>query len=237
MNAFFMSMMNYKIENITKIFKSPNGDELVVFENLTHNINGGEITSIVGASGSGKSTLLHIVGTIDKPTSGKLNYKDDKVDLDLVSAKPKELNLFRNLKLGFIFQFHHLLPEFTAIENVMIPAKIAGKNDKIAKNKAMELLHFVGLEDRVDHKPKKMSGGEQQRVAIARAIINEPKLLIADEPTGNLDEKNSDIVSDLFHKINDKTGTAILLATHSTKFAAIANKRYELTNKKLNQLS
>jgi len=230
-------MMNYKIDNITKIFKSPYGDELVVFENLTHSITNGEITSIVGASGSGKSTLLHIVGTIDKPTSGNLNYSDTDVNLDLVSATQKELNQFRNSKLGFIFQFHHLLPEFTAIENVMIPAKIAGISDKIAKQKAMELLQFVGLEDRVDHKPKKMSGGEQQRVAIARAIINEPKLLIADEPTGNLDEKNSDIVAELFNKINEKTGTSILLATHSTKFAAIANNRYELANKQLNLIS
>ncbi len=230
-------MMNYKIDNITKIFKSPNGDELVVFENLNHSITDGEITSIVGASGSGKSTLLHIVGTIDKPTSGELNYSDGDVNLDLVSASQRELNHFRNSKLGFIFQFHHLLPEFTTIENVMIPAKIAGISDKIAKQKAMELLQFVGLEDRVDHKPKKMSGGEQQRVAIARAIINEPKLLIADEPTGNLDEKNSDIVAEMFSKINEETGTAILLATHSTKFAKIANNRYELSNKQLNLIS
>lgn len=230
-------MMNYKIDNITKIFKSPNGDELVVFEKLNHSINDGEITSIVGASGSGKSTLLHIVGTIDKPTSGQLNYSDGEVNLDLISASQKELNQFRNTKLGFIFQFHHLLPEFTAIENVMIPAKIAGTNDKIAKQKAMELLHLVGLEDRVDHKPKKMSGGEQQRVAIARAIINEPTLLIADEPTGNLDERNSDTIAELFNKINEKTGTAILLATHSAKFAKIANNRYELANKQLNLIS
>lgn len=232
-----MSMMNYKINSLTKIFESPNGDDLTVFENINLLLKEREISSIVGASGSGKSTLLHIVGTIDKPTSGSLIYKDEELDIDLVSASQKLLNSFRNTKLGFIFQFHHLLPEFTAIENVMIPAKIAGVNDKVAKQKAMELLQFVGLENRVDHKPKKMSGGEQQRVAIARAIINEPQLLIADEPTGNLDERNSDLIAEMFTKVNEKTGTAILLATHSSKFASIANIRYELSNKGLAQLN
>ena len=229
--------MNYKIQNLTKVFESPNGEDLVVFDNLSLSLTSGQITSIVGASGTGKSTLLHIVGTIDKPTKGQLEYTDENSNYNLVTATQKELDYFRNTKLGFIFQFHHLLPEFTALENVMVPAKIAGTNDKMAKEKAMDLLNFVGLDKRMDHKPKKMSGGEQQRVAIARSIINEPKLLIADEPTGNLDEKNSDLIAELFQKVNQKTDTAILLATHSSKFAAIANNRYELSNKGLVQFN
>ena len=227
-------LMNYEIKNLTKVFESPNGDDLVVFENLSFALKSGEITSIVGASGTGKSTLLHIIGTIDKPTKGQLEYSDENSNYNLVTATQKELDYFRNSKLGFIFQFHHLLPEFTALENVMVPAKIAGISNKIAKERALELLNFVGLDKRVDHKPKKMSGGEQQRVAIARSIINEPKLLIADEPTGNLDERNSDLIAELFEKVNQKTDTAILLATHSSKFAAIAGNKFELSSSGLN---
>ena len=187
-----------------------------------------QIISIVGASGVGKSTLLHIIGSIDKPTSGNLAYTDDTLDLDIVSANEKQLNSFRNEKLGFIFQFHHLLPEFTALENVMIPALISNKNRKSTEEKAKELLDFVGISHRLNHKPKKMSGGEQQRVAIARSIINNPRILIADEPTGNLDEKNSETVANLFMKINSELGTTILTATHSREFAEMANIRYEL---------
>jgi lipoprotein-releasing system ATP-binding protein len=184
--------------------------------------------SIVGASGVGKSTLLHIIGSIDSPSSGDLVYKDGELELDIVNSSEAKLNKFRNSKLGFIFQFHHLLPEFSALENVMIPAIIAGGKKKDYENRAFELLKFVGIEHRAKHKPKKMSGGEEQRVAIARAVINSPKILIADEPTGNLDEKNAEIISGLFTKIKNEFGTTIITATHSKEFASMADMQYEL---------
>lgn len=221
-------MLKYIIENISKSYVVSDTETLTIFKDLSFNIVESKILSIVGASGVGKSTLLHIIGSIDKPSSGKLNYTDDDLDLDIINSNEKQLNKFRNEKLGFIFQFHHLLPEFTALENVMIPALISNRNKKDSENKAKELLDFVGISHRLDHKPKKMSGGEQQRVAIARSIINNPKILIADEPTGNLDEKNSEVIATLFHKINKEFGTTILTATHSKEFAQIADERFEL---------
>lgn len=221
-------MINYNIQNISKTYSNPNSDSLTVFKDLSLTLESNQIVSIVGASGVGKSTLLHIIGSIDTPTTGLLHYKDDNTDLDLLNCPESKLNAFRNSKLGFIFQFHHLLPEFTALENVMIPAMIANSKKKVFEAKAKELLQFVGISNRADHKPKKMSGGEQQRVAIARAIINDPRILIADEPTGNLDSKNSEVISDLFIRINKEFGTTILTATHSKEFAAIAPIRYEM---------
>lgn len=221
-------MINYKIQNISKTYSNPNSDSLTVFKDLSLTLESNQIVSIVGASGVGKSTLLHIIGSIDSPTTGSLHYKDDETDLDLLNCSESKLNNFRNTRLGFIFQFHHLLPEFTALENVMIPAMIANAKKKDFEAKAKELLQFVGISNRADHKPKKMSGGEQQRVAIARAIINDPKILIADEPTGNLDSRNSEIISELFIRINKEFGTTILTATHSMDFAAIAPIRYEM---------
>lgn len=221
-------MLLYNIENIEKTYKVSESESLTIFKDLSFEINSQQIISIVGASGVGKSTLLHIIGTIDKPTSGKLSYTDENLELDIINSNEKQLNNFRNEKLGFIFQFHHLLPEFTALENVMIPALISKDNKKIAEERAKELLEFVGISHRLDHKPKKMSGGEQQRVAIARSIINNPNILIADEPTGNLDEKNSDIIANLFMKINKEMGTTILTATHSREFAQMADTKYEL---------
>ena len=221
-------MINYNIQNISKTYSNPNSDSLTVFKDLSLTLESNQIVSIVGASGVGKSTLLHIIGSIDTPTNGSLHYKDDSTDLDLLNCPESKLNAFRNSKLGFIFQFHHLLPEFNALENVMIPAMIANSKKKVFEAKAKELLQFVGISNRADHKPKKMSGGEQQRVAIARAIINDPRILIADEPTGNLDSKNSEVISDLFIRINKEFGTTILTATHSKEFAAIAPIRYEM---------
>ncbi len=221
-------MIKFNIQNISKTYTNPNSDSLTVFKDLSLTLESNQIVSIVGASGVGKSTLLHIVGSIDSPTTGSLHYYDDNTDLDLLNCTESKLNEFRNSKLGFIFQFHHLLPEFTALENVMIPAMIANAKKKEYEAKANELLKFVGISNRADHKPKKMSGGEQQRVAIARAIINDPKILIADEPTGNLDSRNSELISELFIRINKEFGTTILTATHSKEFAAIAPIRYEM---------
>lgn len=221
-------MIKYNIHRISKTYSNPNSDSLTVFKELSLTLESNQIVSIVGASGIGKSTLLHIIGSIDTPTEGTLNYSDENTNLDLLNCSDSKLNHFRNTKLGFIFQFHHLLPEFTALENVMIPAMIANSDKKDYENKALELLKFVGISNRADHKPKKMSGGEQQRVAIARAIINDPRILIADEPTGNLDSRNSDIISELFIKINKEFATTILTATHSKEFASIASTRYEM---------
>ena len=230
-------MLNYKISNIEKTYNVSDDESLTIFKDLTFELLDKKIVSIVGASGVGKSTLLHIIGTIDKPTKGKLLYTDDNLELDIVNANEKQLNKFRNEKLGFIFQFHHLLPEFTALENVMIPALISNQPKKKVEERAKNLLDFVGISNRLDHKPKKMSGGEQQRVAIARSIINNPKVLIADEPTGNLDEKNSETIANLFEKINQEIGTTILTATHSRDFAEIAHVRYELKQNGLFQLN
>lgn len=221
-------MIKYNIQNISKTYTNPNSDSLTVFKDLSLTLESNQIVSIVGASGVGKSTLLHIIGSIDTPSIGSLHYSDDDTKLDLLNCSESKLNNFRNSKLGFIFQFHHLLPEFTALENVMIPAMIANSKKQDYEAKAKKLLEFVGISNRASHKPKKMSGGEQQRVAIARAIINNPKILIADEPTGNLDSRNSEIISDLFIRINKEFGTTILTATHSKEFAAIAPKRYEM---------
>lgn len=221
-------MIKYNIQNISKTYTNPNSDSLTVFKDLSLTLESNQIVSIVGASGVGKSTLLHIIGSIDTPSTGSLHYSDDDTKLDLLNCSESKLNNFRNSKLGFIFQFHHLLPEFTALENVMIPAMIANSKKQDYEAKAKKLLEFVGISNRASHKPKKMSGGEQQRVAIARAIINNPKILIADEPTGNLDSRNSEIISDLFIRINKEFGTTILTATHSKEFAAIAPKRYEM---------
>lgn len=230
-------MIDYSITNITKTYSIPNSNSLTVFKDLTLKLESNQIISIVGASGVGKSTLLHIIGSIDKPTSGNLHYKDNDISLDLLNCSENELNNFRNEKLGFIFQFHHLLPEFNALENIMIPAMIANRKKVDYESKANELLKFVGISNRAKHKPKELSGGEQQRVAIARAIINNPMILIADEPTGNLDSRNSDIVYDLFIKINKEFGTTIVTATHSKDFASIASIRYEMKSDELINIS
>ncbi|MCB0702871.1 MAG: ABC transporter ATP-binding protein [Candidatus Kapaibacterium sp.] len=230
-------MIDYSITNITKTYSIPNSNSLTVFKDLTLKLESNQIISIVGASGVGKSTLLHIIGSIDKPTSGNLHYKDNDISLDLLNCSENELNNFRNEKLGFIFQFHHLLPEFNALENIMIPAMIANRKKVDYESKANELLKFVGISNRAKHKPKELSGGEQQRVAIARAIINNPMILIADEPTGNLDSRNSDIIYDLFIKINKEFGTTIVTATHSKDFASIASIRYEMKSDELINIS
>ena len=203
-----------KLEGITKSFGS-----LQVLKGIELEINKGEIVSIVGPSGAGKTTLLQIMGTLDEPDAGTV-----AIDGTVVSRmKEKELSAFRNKNIGFVFQFHQLLPEFTALENVMIPAFIAGVSSKEANERAMEILAFMGLTDRASHKPNELSGGEKQRVAVARAIITSPEILLADEPTGALDSKSSAALLDVFEDINSM-GQTILMVTHSTAAAARAKR-------------
>lgn len=179
-----------------------------------------EVVAIMGASGAGKSTLLQILGTLSTPDAGSLNIDGT----DVLHLGSKELSAFRNRRIGFVFQFHHLLPEFTAMENVMIPALIAHRSDKDARENAVRLLEDIGLKDRMDHKPSELSGGEQQRVAIARAIINSPAILYADEPTGNLDTRTKADIHQLFFDLRDKYGQTIVIVTHDPSLAQMCDR-------------
>lgn len=195
---------------------------LNVLKGINIDINRGEIVSIVGASGAGKSTLLHILGTLDKADSGYVKVNN----IDVSSLKEKKLSEFRNKNVGFVFQFHHLLPEFTALENVCIPAFISGITKREAEKKSKELLNFLGLGTRLEHKPSELSGGEQQRVAVARALVNEPFVVLADEPSGNLDSKASDQLYKLFLKLRKQFNQTFVIATHNTQLAGIADKKF-----------
>jgi len=192
--------------------------EIHVIRGVDFTIHAGEMVAVTGASGVGKSTLLHILGTLEPPTAGKVLFGPSQQDIFKYSEKA--LSLFRNRVLGFVFQFHYLLPEFTALENVTMPAMIAGHSKSTAEKQAKELLEFVGLGHRLTHRPAELSGGEQQRVAIARAVILRPKLLLADELTGNLDSVNSANIMDLLVKLNQSTGVSILLITHDQVLAS-----------------
>ena len=203
------------IKNITKSFGS-----LQVLKGIDLHINKGEIVSIVGPSGAGKTTLLQIIGTLDKPDSGSIVI--DGIDVSNLSKA--KLSDFRNRHLGFVFQFHQLLPEFTALENIMIPAFIAGTSQSEAKERAMELLKFMGLEDRASHKPNELSGGEKQRVAVARALVNKPAVILADEPSGNLDSKNKAELHQLFFDLRDKFGQTFVIVTHDESLAATTDR-------------
>jgi lipoprotein-releasing system ATP-binding protein len=183
-----------------------------------------EIICIVGASGAGKTTLLQILGTLDKPDSGSLFLND----IDLMNLSGKKLANFRNEKLGFIFQFHQLLPEFSAVENVILPALIGNRSKSEAISRGTELLDFLGLKDRIDHKPSALSGGEQQRVAVARALINSPDIIFADEPSGNLDSKNSQELHELFFKLKDELGQTFVIVTHNPDLANMADRKLEM---------
>jgi lipoprotein-releasing system ATP-binding protein len=205
--------------NCTNIRKSYG--KLEVLKGINLQVNQGELVSIVGASGAGKSTLLHIIGTLDQPDSGEVIINNTNIS----SLKDKALSLFRNKNLGFIFQFHHLLPEFTALENVCIPAFIANTKEQTAKEKAKELLDFMGLKDRWHHKPNELSGGEQQRVSVARALINNPLLILADEPTGNLDSEKSEELHDLFFKMKKEFNQTFIIVTHNERLAEKADKK------------
>jgi lipoprotein-releasing system ATP-binding protein len=190
-------------------------DQLQVLKGVSLEITKGDLVCIVGPSGAGKSTLLHIIGTLDKADSGTVTINNQQIS----SLKDNELSDFRNQHLGFVFQFHHLLPEFTAIENVSIPAFIAKKNEAETKKRAKELLDFLGLKDRLNHKPNELSGGEQQRVSVARALMNQPLVILADEPTGNLDTERSEELHQLFFDLKKEFNQTFIIVTHNDLLA------------------
>ncbi len=204
-------------------------DNLHVLKGVDISINKGEIVSIVGVSGAGKTTLLQILGTLDKANEGELqiNYTN------IASLKRKELAKFRNSTLGFIFQFHQLLPEFTALENVCIPAFIKKTPKNEAVRRAKELLDFLGMKDREHHKPNELSGGEQQRVAVARALINSPQIILADEPSGNLDTESAENLHNLFFKLRDEFGQTFVIVTHNEELAAMADRKFVMQDGKI----
>jgi len=208
-------------ENIFKRFIS--GDEdLEVLKGVSLKLQAGDMAVLLGASGTGKSTLLHILGTLDSPESGQIKYRDT----DIGTLNPKELAKFRNEKVGFVYQFHHLLPEFNALENVMMPGLISGINKNKAGKRAKELLGDVGLSERATHFPNQLSGGETQRVAIARALFNKPEVVYADEPTGNLDLKAGNDLMDLFEKLNREINQTFMIATHNLRLAERIGKHF-----------
>jgi lipoprotein-releasing system ATP-binding protein len=203
------------LQGITKSFGS-----LQVLKGIDLHIDRGEVVSIVGPSGAGKTTLLQIIGTLDRPDAGSLCV--DGVDVSALSAK--KLADFRNRHIGFVFQFHQLLPEFTALENIMIPAYIAGTSQKAAKQRAQELLQFMGLSDRASHKPSELSGGEKQRIAVARALVNNPAVILADEPSGSLDSKNKQELHQLFFDLRDQFGQTFVIVTHDETLATLTDR-------------
>lgn len=207
------------IKDIRKSFGS-----LQVLKGISLHINKGEVVSIVGPSGAGKTTLLQIIGTLDKADSGTVYING----VDISGMNKNKLSEFRNKNIGFVFQFHQLLPEFTAIENVMIPAYIAGLSQSEAKKKAEELLKFMGLTDRATHKPAELSGGEKQRVAVARALINNPEVILADEPSGSLDSKNKEELHQLFFQLRDRFGQTFVIVTHDETLASITDRTIRL---------
>ena len=214
-------------KNIHKFY-----DNLHVLKGVDINIKSGEIISIVGPSGAGKTTLLQILGTLDKPS--KKEKSELKIDnASILDLSEKQMAKFRNENLGFIFQFHQLLPEFTALENVCIPAFIKGTSKSEAEQKAKELLDFLGLSDRYQHKPNELSGGEQQRVAVARALINNPKLIFADEPSGNLDSTSADQLHNLFFKLRDQFGQTFVIVTHNEELADMADRKLVMVDGKI----
>lgn len=217
--------MILSVKGITKEF-----DGLKVLKGIDLDIEKGEVVSIVGPSGAGKTTLLQIMGLLDGPTSGRVVI--DGTDVTRLSQK--ELARVRNTKIGFVFQFHQLLPEFTARENIMIPALIAGKSRKEAALKADQLLSFMGLADRADHKPKQMSGGENQRVAVARALVNDPQVILADEPSGSLDTHNKTELHQLFFDLRDKLGQTFIIVTHDEQLASLTDRTIHMKDGYIN---
>lgn len=208
-----------EIKNIHKSF-----GQLEVLKGIDLSIKKGEIVSIVGPSGAGKTTLLQIIGTLDKPNEGEVMINDTNIS----KLSNNKLSDFRNQHIGFVFQFHQLLPEFTALENIMIPAFIGGISKSVAKQKAEELLEFMQLKDRAHHKPNELSGGEKQRVAVARALINNPEVILADEPSGSLDSKNKRELHQLFFDLRDKYGQTFVIVTHDEELASITDRTIHL---------
>ena len=199
---------------------------LEVLKGVNLKIEKGEVISIIGPSGAGKTTLLQLIGTLDKPTSGTILFNGE----DLSKMGSNKLSTFRNKHIGFVFQFHQLLPEFTALENITIPALIAGRKRKEAEAEAMELLRIMGLEERADHKPSELSGGENQRVAVARALINHPDVILADEPSGSLDSKNKEELHRLFFSLRDKFGQTFIIVTHDEGLASYTDRTIKMVD-------
>lgn len=227
--------MNKKIlelKNVSKTYKTK-AEEIHVLKNINLTFNSGDFVSIQGKSGSGKTSLLNILGLLDVPTSGDVFIDEKKVNMKDEKLK----NILRNRKIGFVFQFHYLLNEFTALENVMMPALVnkSMTKDK-AKKRAKELLKMVDLGHRMNHKPNELSGGEKQRVAIARAMINNPEMILADEPTGNLDTETSNVINELFKKISKEENQAIIIVTHSLELANMATYKYKIENGEFNMI-
>jgi len=204
-----------EVQNITKSFGT-----LQVLKGIDLRIEKGEMVSIVGPSGAGKTTLLQIIGTLDRPDTGRVLINS----IDTTTLGQRQMSDFRNRHLGFVFQFHQLLPEFSAIENIMIPAFIAGRSHKEAKERAEELLQFMGLSDRSHHKPSELSGGEKQRVAVARALVNNPEVVLADEPSGSLDTKNKQELHKLFFDLRDRFGQTFVIVTHDEELATLTDR-------------
>lgn len=218
----------YNADNISKVF-SNNGAEVVALDGVNLVIEHGETVGIIGVSGSGKSTLLHILGALDRPTSGTIHLDNT----DLFQYSDEKLSDIRNREIGFVFQFHYLLPEFTALENVMLPCLINRSGKKEARNRAEEILNKVGLADRIHHKPGELSGGEQQRVSVARAVVQKPSIILADEPTGNLDLKTGLSIIDLFLKLNDEDDITLVIVTHDHNIANKMSRTITLSDGKI----
>lgn len=212
-----------RIENLTKSFGN-----LQVLKGVDMEVAKGEIISIIGQSGAGKTTLLQLIGTLDRPNGGSIFFNGK----DICRMSSKQLATFRNKHIGFVFQFHQLLPEFTAIENIIIPALIAGRSRKEAEKEAMELLKIMGLEERAQHKPAEMSGGENQRVAVARALINRPDVILADEPSGSLDSKNKEELHKLFFDLRDRFGQTFIIVTHDEGLASYTDRTIRMIDGK-----
>ncbi len=220
-----MSSVILSTKCITKAYQMESS-RLEVLKGVDISIHQGDAVCIMGVSGAGKSTLLHILGTLDMPSLGKVYYKGE----DLTRKSDDELADFRNKKMGFVFQFHHLLPELTAVENVSLPARVGGAGKHEAEAKAMQLLETLGLKNRAQHYPSELSGGERQRVAIARSLVNDPEILFADEPTGNLDSENGRVIQDLFFQLQKEMKLTLIVVTHDQEFANRFPKLYKLKN-------
>ncbi|MEX0593919.1 MAG: ABC transporter ATP-binding protein [Balneolaceae bacterium] len=223
---------SYALEavDVVKSYPDSHGEgRLIILNGVRLRLNPAERVAIVGPSGSGKSTLLHLLGGLDRPDSGSIKWSGE----EMTGWSSDRLARERNRHIGFVFQFHHLLPEFTALENVLMPSLIAGDSDSVARERARYLLERLGLAERLDHRPSQLSGGEQQRVAMARALMNRPRLLLADEPTGNLDKRHSDLILQQLDELREEEGVSMLLITHDMELASDCDRQYRLQEGKL----